>query len=465
MRRAASHFVLGPNREPILGCAAVVFVHERAAFTLQPLTDQGERHMKAKILKFSLAAVVAVAFTLTGFARDEQTTIYTFKGKTDGGQPSSGLIADAAGNLYGTTIAGGSCTLTQKGCGTVFELSPSSSGTWTETVLHTFAGGVDGWYAATGLVFDSSGNLYGATSGGGGSTACLNGCGIIYELSPSSTGAWTETILYTFPTQGPPAGDLITDTAGNLYGALGRGGANALGSVFELSPGSSGWTFTTLFSFSATTGNLPTSGVISDAAGNLYGTAYEGGDITSNYGCGSIGGCGVVYRLTNTSTGWRYAQLYVFHGPNGSGPSGGLVFDSGGNLFGTTVHGGTPTCCGFGVVYRLSPAAEGLWKETLLHSFTNTTDGDSPNASLIIDSASTLFGTSNSYAFRVSPATSGGWQFEVLTALSPGANEFATQPLVRDAAGNLFGTSYVGGNTSCKDGCGSVYELSPITAN
>jgi len=128
-------------------------------------------------------------------ATDTQTTIYTFKGKTDGGQPSSGLIADAAGNLYGTHDRRRSCTLTQKGCGTVFESRHPPPELGPRLSSHAFAGGSDGYYVQTGLVFDSSGNLYGTTSGGGGGTACIDGCATILNWSPSSTGTWTETIL------------------------------------------------------------------------------------------------------------------------------------------------------------------------------------------------------------------------------------------------------------------------------
>src|SRR3984885_2741843 len=318
-----------------------------------------ENPVKLNPSRFFLAALVAVILTLAAgaWAVDTQSTIYTFESRTDGASPMSGVIADGAGNLYGTTTAGGgACTaITKKGCGTVFGLSPASGGTWTETILHAFTGGTSDGYSPQGLVFDASGNLYGITGAGGTGTVCIGGagCGVIYELSPSSGGTWTETILYNFTggTDGnEPWGSLVIDASGNLYGVTRAGGANLDGNIFELSPGSSGWTFTTLHSFATTGGYEPDSGVTLDAAGNLYGTTLRGGDETGTWGCSA--GCGVVYRLGNSSTGWRYSQIYVFHGPGGYEPVSGVALDSAGNLYGTTFAGGTPTCCGFGVVFK-----------------------------------------------------------------------------------------------------------------
>jgi hypothetical protein len=352
-----------------------------------------------------------------------------------------------------------------------FELSPSGSGTWTETILHAFAGGTDGYSPDGGLVFDASGNLYGIT-GIGGTGTCFGGegCGVIYELSPSSGGTWTETILYNFTggTDGnDPLGSLVFDGAGNLYGVTRSGGVNLAGNIFELSPGTSGWTFATLYSFTTTGGYQPESGVALDAAGNLYGTTPRGGDETGTWGCGA--GCGVVYRLGKLSTGWRYSQIYVFHGPGGYEPIGGVALDSAGNVYGTTFAGGTTTCCGFGVVFKLAPATTGLWKETVLHAFQNTTDGENPAATLTLDSTGHIFGTagaldenSPSTAFRLTPASGGGWQFQVLTALSEGSAFGTTAPLLRDATGHMYGTVYGQGSTNCDGGCGSVYELSPV---
>ena len=202
-----------------------------------------------------------------------------------------------------------------------------------------------------------------------------------------------------------------------------------------------------------------------DAAGNFYGTTEEGGYSTGSWGCGTSG-CGVVFRIANTSSGYRFDTLFTFRGTNGTQPYGGVVMDTAGNLYGTTLFGGTPTCCGYGVVYRLSPTAQGQWKETILHSFTNGTDGTEPHARLIIDSKGVLYGTSGTTAFRINPASSGGWQFEVLAPMASGTSNYdVINPLVRDAAGNMYGLTESGGSTLCAHGCGTIYELSPITAN
>jgi uncharacterized repeat protein (TIGR03803 family) len=431
--------------------------------------------MKTKSLRiFEITLMgLAMTFATAAFAVDTQTTIYNFQNKATGANPESGVIADAAGNLYGTTAFGGSCTLTKQGCGIVFELSPSSSGGWTETVLHTFAAGTtDGYQPQAGLVFDSNGNLYGTTAGGGTGTACSEGCGTIFELQPQSGGGWLESILYNF-TNGSdgasPTGNLVLDADGNIYGTN-LGGSNSDGTVFELT---STGTFTTIFTFATGQGRWPGSGVIFDSAGDLYGTTMIGGDVSGTWGCANFSGCGVVFKLTPSSTGWRYSQIYVFHGPGGARPFGGLVFDAAGNLYGTTLNGGTPTYPGSGTVFELTPTTTGApWKETLLHAFTAGSDGGYPQATLAIDPAGTLFGITPgaktpavpSTAFRLSPASGGGWQFQVLTTLSAGSGFFVTAPPYRNAAGDMFSTSYGGGSTLCNGGCGFVYELSPVTA-
>jgi hypothetical protein len=418
-------------------------------------------------MMIAVLAVVVVMIAGTGLASDKQTTLYEFNGKTNGGNPHSGLIADAAGNLYGTTIDGGISCAIFKTCGVVFELSPSTSGSWTETVLYSFAGGNDGAYPESALVFDANGNLYGTTAAGGGSTACTGGCGTIFELSPNGSGGWTEQVLFV-DTNSPSDGQdfagapLLLDSEGNLFGVQPYGGENGVGAIFELSPGTSGWTYTTLFSFTSTTGIYPVGGLIRDAAGNFYGATEEGGDVTGTWGC-SIEGCGVVYSLTQSDSGWTYGQLFTFHGPGGSQPTSGLVFDAAGNLYGGTIYGGTAKCCGYGVVFQLSPTSQGEWKETILHSFTNGTDGAQVGATLLIDSKGNLYGTSESAAaFRISPAASGGWQFQVLVDMNPVPGSFVEAALVRDSKGNMYGTTAQGGSTLCKDGCGTVYELLPV---
>jgi uncharacterized repeat protein (TIGR03803 family) len=293
-----------------------------------------------------------------------ETVLYTFIGSTDGGAPEAGLIADASGNLYGTTVYGGGC-----GNGTVFKLTPSGS----ETVLHGFCLSTDGLLPYAGLIADASGNLYGTTSQGGGSANCVGGvggCGTVFVVPPSGS----ETVLHSFTDSGdaayPDAG-LIADASGNLYGTTNSGGAYGAGTVFKLTPSGSE---TVLYSFINTSGALPgKAGLIADASGNLYGTTNSGGAYSY----------GTVFKLTPSGS---ETVLYSFTGgSDGRGPEAGLIFDASGNLYGTTFSGGAH---GYGTVFKLTPSGS----ETVLHSFTGS-DGAYPAAGLIADAAGNLYGT------------------------------------------------------------------------
>jgi len=318
-----------------------------------------------------------------------ETVLYSFNG-TDGGYPQAGLIFDARGNLYGTTYGDG-----YYGPGTAFELSPNQDGGWTETVLHTFGNGTDGAAPYAGLIFDAAGNLYGTTTAGGTYNSCLysaNYCGTVFELTPTVGGGWTEQVLHSFNgTDGAvPYAGLVFDAAGNLYGTTDVGGTDDAGTVFELTPAAGGgWTETVLYSFCAqpncTDGGNPSASLILDAAGNLYGTTDYGGTYCPQ-------GCGTVFELTPAG---RETVLYSFCAqPNctdGAYPSASLIFDAAGNLYGTTRGGGT---YGYGTVFELTPEANGGWMENVLHSFNdNGTDGSTPEAGLIFDAAGNLYGT------------------------------------------------------------------------
>jgi len=327
--------------------------------------------------------------------------LHSFQG-SDGEGPSGELILDHAGNLYGTTLGGANYL------GTVFELSPNGSGEWTETTLYTFQGGSDGAAPRGGLIVDQSGNLYGtASEGGEGTGECGVGCGTVFELSPNGSGGWTETTLYTF--QGgsdgfAPAGGLIFDQSGNLYGMTIWGGGTGCygagcGIVFELSPnGSGGWTETDLYTLQGTLfapyGGLGL-GLILDQSGNLYATTSQGG----GPGCG-FDGCGFVFELSpNGSGGWRETTLYTFQGgSDGWAPVGRLTFDQSGNLYGTTIHGGGTGCgsVGCGTVFELSPNGSGGWTEALLYAFQGGSDGDDPPYALIFDQSGNLYSTTQS---------------------------------------------------------------------
>lgn len=341
--------------------------------------------------------------------------LYRFTGGADGAAPASGLIFDKAGNLYGTTTLGGNLNITQctngftiHGCGVVFELSPQQGGTWTETPIYTFGGVTDGAYPAGNLVFDALGNLYGTAEIGGGGVACdtdgLIGCGTVFELSPGGSGTWTETTLYAFqdaPDGSEPYAGMVFDQAGNLYGTSLFGGSGGNGTVFELAAptdGSGVWTESILYSFTGV--GQPQAGVIFDQAGNLFGATGQGSfgvsdtvfelkpstggmwnlstiytfgsgrtnqplgtlltDTSGNlYGTAAGKYCGGVYRLENKNDTWNEAELDFFTGTKGPcGPEGGLTFGKWGAAYGTSYQGGTGTVCGdrgCGTVFGILP--------------------------------------------------------------------------------------------------------------
>jgi uncharacterized repeat protein (TIGR03803 family) len=262
-------------------------------------------------------------------------------------------------------------------------------------LIHVFTGKPDGVSPVAGLVFDNEGNLYGTTSKGG-----TYGRGTVFMLVPSSSGVWTEKVLHNFSGRdggGPKAG-LIFDASGNLYGTTAFGGDFNFGTVFRLVPvGGGGWTENVLHNFTGgSDGGVPLSGLVFDSAGNLYGTAYDGG-VTSACVFVASSGCGTVFQLTPMSSGtWNENVLYAFLGGNdGYNPDAGLILDAGGNLYGTTTSGGSLEACdgfGCGTVFEVSPSSSG-WIENILHIFTGTGDGENPLAGLTIDTSGNLYGT------------------------------------------------------------------------
>jgi uncharacterized repeat protein (TIGR03803 family) len=316
-------------------------------------------------------------------AADKDTVLYSFAGKTSGGDPVASLIRDSAGNLYGTALTGGDLRCGGgAGCGVVFKLSPDG----VETVLHTFEGGQDGQAPYGALLRDSAGNLYGTTFEGG--NACGPGaaaCGTVFKLD----AAGNETVLYKFTggtDGGAPLGGLIQDAEGNFYGSTelggdltGANGSLGCGVVFKLDPAGKE---TVLYSFTGgVDGSEAGSTLVRDAAGNLYGTTGLGGDLA----CDPPYGCGVVFKLDSTG---KETVLYSFTGQPADGwnPIAGLVRDPDGNLYGTTYRGGPENV---GTVFEVDAAG----KETLLYSFTGQSDGGYPYAGLIRDSSGNLYGT------------------------------------------------------------------------
>jgi len=327
-----------------------------------------------------------------------KTAIYEFNGTSgDGSIPSSDLIFDQSGNLYGETSGGGSAD-----AGTVFKLTRHSDGSWAESTLYSFAGGLAGAGPQGGLIFDKSGNLFGVAGGG------LD-AGVVFELTPHIDGTWTEQLLYTFQPGGgdgiQPNGGIAFDAQGDLFGSTYSGGANGEGTIFELTPGQGGaWQEGIIYSFANdNNGRSPLGGVVFDGAGNLYGTTWRAGSSDA----------GTVFELSpGSGGGWDFELLHTFDGDQDVGnPVATMVMDSKGNLYGTA-EGDGYVWPSIGSVFKLSNLG-GKWKESVLFRFGGGPDGGYP-----VDS------------------------------------------VVFDRAGNLYGTAYDGGtNDSCFSGCGVVFEV------
>jgi uncharacterized repeat protein (TIGR03803 family) len=333
--------------------------------------------------------------------------------------------------------------------------------------LYKFTPGKDGFYPYAGLIFDQAGNLYGTTSHGGTSNA-----GAVFELTANQNGGWTESVLFSFCSLArcadgdEPFASLISDQKGSLYGTTSLGGAKNSGTVFQLTPSrSGGWTESVLYSFcslaNCADGQTPQGGLIFDQAGNLYGTTYAGG--SSNTG-------GTVFELTpNQNGGWTESVLYSFGSltnfADGQGPLGGLALDHSGNLYGTTNSGGNSSSGG--TVFKLTPNQNGGWTESVLHGFcsmANCADGQSPWAGLTSDQSGNLYGTATfggirgyGVAFKMTPKSGGGWTYQRLHAFldKPGAIPYAG--VILDKTGNVYGTTTGGAGSSV----GSVFEITP----
>jgi len=325
------------------------------------------------------------------------TTLYSFNSKTDGEAPNGDLIFDAAGNLYGTTPVGGTYDR-----GTIFELSSGSTG-WTFTVLYAFCEQYscpDGGGTSAGLVPDKDGNLLG-TAGSG-----LYGMGVVFELTSGSSG-WTYNVLYSFGSRphdaSGPYDPPTVGKSGDLYGTTRNGGLYGAGTVFRLRHGSDGGKDQLPYSFCrggspCPDGMWPLDGVVLDGSGNVYGTTTRGGNAC-------YGGCGTVFKLTRDPHGrWAHSVLYGFLKPrDGFEPATAIVFDKAGNLYGTTGTGGTGSCFdGCGVVYELSPGPHGEWKYKVLYEFPNPSESP-PDGRLVLDSKGNLYGTAFSVVYEITP--------------------------------------------------------------
>ena len=387
-------------------------------------------------------------------------TLHAFTG-ADGAAPTTGLLFDTSGDLYGATTTGGAGRL-----GTVFTLTPppTGGGSWTQTTLYAFTGGADGAWPTGSLVFDTSGGLYGTTQARGPANS-----GAIFKLTPpmNAGGRWSETTLYTFAggnDGAAPAAGLVFDTLGDIYGTTTTGGAYDAGTVFELTPPATtggNWTKAVLFNFrNSENGGRPGSNLIFDTTGALYGATQAGGAANA----------GTVFKLappTRAGGSWTHSTLYGFTGArDGAGPTGNLVFDTTGALYGATQAGGAAN---FGAVFRLAPPATpgGAWTQTVLHGFTGGRDGAGPIGALMFDTTGTLYGVTQAggafnfgAVFRLAPPATPGtaWTETVLYSFTGGGDGAGPRTgLTVDGSGAVFGTTAGRVPTNA----GTVFELMP----
>jgi uncharacterized repeat protein (TIGR03803 family) len=414
-------------------------------------------------------AILSILLVLApaGWAGSKYKVLYSFKGGNDGIDPQGNLVFDAAGNLYGTTTEGGgtsACNGRYKGCGIVFQLLPRSSGNWKENVLYSFPNGASEGVGLNGnLVFDTAGNLYGTAFYGGADFA-----GTVFQLAPGS-GVWTKKDIYTFcqagcgDGEGPGAG-VIFDDAGNLYGTATQGGTDGGGVIFELAPDAGSWTESVLFNFCpfkpCNSGGWFPLGLIRDASGNLYGMTAWGGNYF--WPCTPGDGCGAVFELSPKSGGWDYSVLHRFTGRDGAFSNSGVIQDQQGNVYGATTSDGAFGC---GTVFQLSPKADGGWRYSVLYNLRG-----GPSAGLLaMDPAGNLYGANsavmtgtcqpvgNGEIFKLAPSARGHWKYSSVHKLSGGQDGgLPSSGLTFDKQGNLYGTAATGGA-----GYGIVFEVTP----
>ena len=427
--------------------------------------------MPSKKFLMILFACAAISGLLTAgaWAGSPEKVLHIFD-YLHGAEPFTGsLVFDSEGNLYGTALYGAnrSCS---GGCGTVFQLVPSSSGKWTQKVLHDFGGGSDGFQPNGTLIFDSAGNLYGVTIYGG-NNSCSNGCGTVYKLAPGVSGKWIKTVLHVFSGKDGafPFDGLTFDGAGNLYGTTQQGGKyqgcpqNGCGVVFKLTPGTQGkWTETVVHAFNGSDGSVPTGTLIFDKTGTLYGMTQQGG----NYNACPGYGCGLVFKLTPHTQGqWTETVLHAYRRNDGLGPFGTLALDKAGNLYGVTGLIGRR----YGMVFKLARGPDGKWKQTVLHVFSNR-PADYPTAGVTLDAAGNLYGMTSrgglhdlGTVYKLTAGSTGKWTFQVLHIFNGKDGVSPQDALILDAMGNLYGTTSMGGNfRDCpSNGCGVVFKITP----
>lgn len=409
--------------------------------------------------RLSAALALTIALALAQLAEAQTyNVVHNFTGGSDGANPIAGVTVDSAGNLYGTTSAAG-----RNGFGTVYRLVRSGPN-WLFYLVYTFNGltqnSTDGSAPYSRVVIGPDGFLYGTTHSGGNGQGCraLHGCGTVYSVKPKPGNIWVpweETVLYQFGTydgSNPDYGDLVFDQAGNLYGTTRNGGAYLQGAVYELTPSGGTWSEQVLYSFAGSPdGSAPFSGPIFDQAGNLYGTTNAGG----------ANGWGTAYQLKPSGPPWTENILHNFQGgSDGIAPTGGVVFDAAGDLYGATQTGGAG---GGGTVFELTPQSSGSWNLNPLYGFLGQGFAGQYRT-VAMDNAGNLYGTTSGggahpwgSVFKLT-RSNGGWTYSSLHDFTGGADGGTPYgSLVFDASGNLYGTTYAGG----VNGQGVVFEISP----
>lgn len=410
--------------------------------------------MRNKVALMMTAAAILCAPT-SGEAAVKETNLYAFSGGDDGGFPHGGVIADAKGNLYGVTSSGGA-----NHSGVVFELSPPRKGetAWTQTTLYAFTGGNDGGNPQAALMMDSAGNLYGTTYSGG-----ANGAGVAFELTSNKhRHAWKYHALWTFTggnDGGAPSGALTMDNAGNLYGTATQGGTGVVGAVFELSPPATGkkWTESVLYNFTGNNdGGEPMGNVLLGADGNIYGTTAGYGEFNN----------GVVYRLTAPVSGgsWGFSVLHAFQGgSDGEVPRDGLIQDASGMLYGATAGFANS----YGNVFQMDTDGGNynvIYTITGGQGFT----GNGPWQTVSMGADGTIYGTtyadgqsSFGEVFQLMPQAGNQWAATVLYTFPGGAGgQYSYSNVLIDKMGRLYGTTYgVAGQSGYYPG--TVWRIKP----
>jgi uncharacterized repeat protein (TIGR03803 family) len=423
------------------------------------------RHVPASSLKFFVQALAVGSVLLVPVAYAQTyTVLHNFTGGADGALPFAGLTMDAAGNLYGTTAGFG-----RNGCGTVYKLTRHSNA-WTFGTLYSFRGLPDACSPQSRVVFGPSGLLYGAAAGGS------NEDGAVYKLQPpdhicaSISCEWTETVLYSFtdvPDGAYPRGDVVFDSAGNLYGATRNGGSSGYacaddepcGAVYELTPSPGGWSESIIYSFEGLNDGAFPNGVFLDSTGHLVGTtSFRGNEGQSPWG--------TVFSLAPNGQGqWTETTLHSFSGgQDGGSPLAGVIADASGGFYGTTSWQGSGAG---GTVWQFT--SSGLLN--ILASLTGSGYEPGPEAALTMDAAGNLYGTTaaegafnQGSVFKLTPSN-GGWTLTTLHSFTGGADGGTpTGQLILDANGNIYGTTVLGGSggqCSPNAGCGVVFEITP----